>query len=836
MTSKINYYKKYMKYKVKYLDNINKLIQDQFGGSNDIKQIACGDAHTLILKNDGTIYATGANENGQLGLENNDDKYIFEEVKTINNVIQIACGTNHTLILKNDGTIYVTGYNGYGQLGLGNDDNINVFEEVKNINNVKQIACGSFYTLILKENGQIYATGQNYQGQLGLGNNDDKYIFEEVNTINNVIQIACGTTHTLILKNDGTIYATGNNMYGQLGLGNNGNKNVFEEVKSINNVKQIECGMMYTLICTTSGIVYATGDNNSGQLGLGNNVRKNVFEEVKNINNVKQIACGAMHTLILKNDGTIYTTGDNNRGQLGSNIHISNNVFNIVVYIDIVKQITCGRHYTALFTYDGKIFTTGDNNRGQLGLINRTDLDDRISKFEQVEILSEQQFREHQLREQHLPGEQIGVNQRYEHGYKLDVIRGKEMEYIFQFVSDEANLQRLLNITFNGEMGMDYGGLSKEFFNAVGKQLVIDKMFVTPIEKRFGSECPKQIYMLNKDITMEYALTVGRIIGVAINNEMPLSINLTRWLIDRLQNKPEQTTLEELLTLSQRDNNKDIIEEMYNKVNDAAFVDVIEYLTLKDVRKLFISLPDSLLMDVFDVSFNKELDKVVSISLLKENFDKEKYLRLVILYVYRLVDEVDENDDSMKNVDWAPMKVVDWSPIISKLREGIISVIGEEKLNTMDLYNAINGIKYTADDILNYVDKDESGISYSSQTEIIKEKWDLFSKVVKELSHEDLQKFVKFWTGSETLESKNLDETLSLGHTDRLKLYMINNENDKLMMAHTCFNQLDLYYNDNMTEDKMRNSINIAIENNSSFDLSGGCKICKRLKRRVKKN
>ena len=350
-----------------------------------IKQIACGESHTFILKTDGSLWACGLNSNGQLGLGHNTNHSTFIEVTTnINNdVKQVACDNNYTFILKKDGSLWSCGYNYYGQLGLGDTEDRNTFTKVnKNINNdVKQIACGFNHIFILKNDGSVWACGYNYYGQLGLGTSGygANSTFTKVNkNINNdVKQIACGYDHTFILKNDGSIWACGKNDKGQLGLGasDNSDHTTFTKVATnINNdVKQIACGDMHTFILKNDGSVWACGSNSYGGLGLGNTLDKHTFTKVTtNINNdVKEIVCEYERTFILKNDGSVWACGDNTTGELGlgeNNVaYIGFTKVNKNINND-VKQIACGNYHTVILKNDSSVYSCGYNINGQLGV------------------------------------------------------------------------------------------------------------------------------------------------------------------------------------------------------------------------------------------------------------------------------------------------------------------------------------------------------------------------------------------------------------------------------------------------------------------------------------
>ena len=114
--------------------------------------------------------------------------------------------SNHSLILKNDGTLWSCGYNEYGQLGLGDKNNRTTFTQITtNGNNVKSIYCGGNHTFILKNDGTLWGCGYNDEGQLGLGDKTNRTTFTQITTnTDNIKEIYCGYSHTIILKNDGT--------------------------------------------------------------------------------------------------------------------------------------------------------------------------------------------------------------------------------------------------------------------------------------------------------------------------------------------------------------------------------------------------------------------------------------------------------------------------------------------------------------------------------------------------------------------------------------------------------------------------------------------------------
>ena len=173
--------------------------------ADNVRTLACGYHHTVIIREDGSVWSTGRNDYGQLGLGDTTRRNQFTNTGVT--AEQVACGEIHTVIIKDDGSVWMTGSNGNGQLGLGDTSNRNQFTNTGVT--AKQVACGNAYTVIIKDDGSVWVTGQNNYGQLGLGDTTRRTQF--TNTGITAKQVACGYQHTVIIREDGSVWVTGDN-------------------------------------------------------------------------------------------------------------------------------------------------------------------------------------------------------------------------------------------------------------------------------------------------------------------------------------------------------------------------------------------------------------------------------------------------------------------------------------------------------------------------------------------------------------------------------------------------------------------------------------------------
>ncbi|XP_053163447.1 probable E3 ubiquitin-protein ligase HERC4 isoform X4 [Hemicordylus capensis] len=142
-------------------------------------QIAAGGAHSFVLTLSGAVFGWGRNKFGQLGLNDENDRYVPNLLKSLRSqkIVYISCGEDHTAALTKEGGVFTFGAGGYGQLGhnsTGHEINPRkVFELMGSI--VTQIACGRQHTsAFVPSTGRIYSFGLGGNGQLGTGSTSNR--------------------------------------------------------------------------------------------------------------------------------------------------------------------------------------------------------------------------------------------------------------------------------------------------------------------------------------------------------------------------------------------------------------------------------------------------------------------------------------------------------------------------------------------------------------------------------------------------------------------------------------------------------------------------------------
>ena len=313
-------------------DGTNKLRKTfvQATGISGVTSISAGEYHSVVVKSDGTAWGTGMNTNGQLGDGTNDDRNTFVQAKNmVSDVRAVAAGRFHTMVLKTDGTVWGVGRNGLGALGDGTNNHRNTFVQVIS-GGVQAIAAGYRHSVVLKTDGTVWTTGWNGYGALGDGTNEKRNTFVQV--ASDVRAIAAGRYHTMVVKSDGSVWSVGRNDFGKFGDGTTDTmRNTFVQVIS-GGVRAIAAGRKHTMVVKSDGTVWGAGYNVYGQLGDGTRkpdeiTDRQTFVQAKDMSDVKALVAGMDHNLVVKSDGTVWSTGLNAHGQLGINTKEDSDTF-----------------------------------------------------------------------------------------------------------------------------------------------------------------------------------------------------------------------------------------------------------------------------------------------------------------------------------------------------------------------------------------------------------------------------------------------------------------------------------------------------------------------------
>jgi uncharacterized repeat protein (TIGR02543 family) len=291
-----------------------------------VKLIATSIMSNYAIKEDGTLWAWGLNENGQLGDGTLENRTAPVQVSGISGVTAVSTGLGyHVLALKSDGTVWAWGRNDNGELGDGTTTQRQLPVEVAGLTDVVALVNAGYHSLAMKSDGTVWAWGRNSYGESGGGVSADRTTPFQV-SISGVKAIAAGDHHSIAVKEDGTVWAWGRNTYGTLGDGTTTNRVVPVQVIGIDHVKTVVGGTHFNYALKEDGTVWSWGYNNYGQLGDGTTATKLSPVQVSDLTDVVSIAAGGYNGTAMQSGGEVWAWGYNGYGELGDKSRESRSV------------------------------------------------------------------------------------------------------------------------------------------------------------------------------------------------------------------------------------------------------------------------------------------------------------------------------------------------------------------------------------------------------------------------------------------------------------------------------------------------------------------------------
>ncbi|MCL1840111.1 IPT/TIG domain-containing protein, partial [Candidatus Saccharibacteria bacterium] len=405
-----------------------------------IVQVATGSQHQLAIDDQGVLYAWGQGGNGQLG--NNDtstnsslpiqisDGAIVGSPLTSNiNIDQATAGYYQSLIIDDQGNVYAMGINGRGQLGIGSTTNaalptfvnsgaftpippVVTFGGAPCINvavvSDTEITCTT--TTHIRGYVDVSVMIEGHTATLSMG-----YRYLDPHTVTSVTpnfgpdtggtdvtisgtnfeqdfewkQISAGFEHTCAISFEDKAYCWGSNWSGQFGDSTSLNERLIPTAISAGNtglldgktVKQISTSNEHTCAIASDDTAYCWGGNGDGQLGDNSYTGHLVPTRISAGNTglldgktVKQISTEGYRTCAIASDDTAYCWGTNTSGGIGDGTSVTNRPVPTAIsagntgLLDgkTVKYISTGSHTCAIAS-DDTAYCWGDNHSGEIG-------------------------------------------------------------------------------------------------------------------------------------------------------------------------------------------------------------------------------------------------------------------------------------------------------------------------------------------------------------------------------------------------------------------------------------------------------------------------------------
>lgn len=318
-----------------------------------------------------------------------------------------------------------------------------------------------------------------------------------------------------------------------------------------------------------------------------------------------------------------------------------------------------------------------------------------------------------------------------------------------------------LDINFKGEEGVDAGGVTREWYQVLARQMFDPNYALfTPVSSDKSTFQPNRTSWVNPE-HLSFFKFVGMIIGKAVNDGYMLDCHFSKAVF------------------------KSILGKSVN-LKDMESMDL-------DYYKSLVWMLENDITDIIVETFSVETDdygehKIIELKPDGENIpvteeNKQEYVKLIV--EYRLIKSVKNQMD--------------------KFLEGFFSIIPQNLIKIFDeqeLELLVSGMP----DI--DVDDWKNNTIYENYSPSSKQiQW--FWRCVKSFDLEERAKLLQFSTGTSKVPLGGFKELPGMNGVNKFSIHRVYNSTDRLPTAHTCFNQIDLPEYESYS--KLRNALSLAI-------------------------
>eukprot|EP01080_Neovahlkampfia_damariscottae_P012047 gene12047-5443_t len=323
----------------------------------NVNQITSALLHTMVLKNNGEVYAYGSNNDYQHGDNTTNFKIRLIRMELFpKNITQILATRRGTYAVTKEGYLYGCGLNQFGQMG---DGIAGAHKKVIKIaNNTSKVVEYNEHKALLTQSGEVYTAGRNNYGQLGDGTNTNRILQVKYAISFIAIDVAVGEYHTIVLTKSGTIYGSGSNSYHELGINDAGEHHTPVLNPHINNATSIYSTFRGRVMAiANNGTLYTWGNSFLGTSAIP--------KEISFSKRIKHLSLYERNAFVISEDNELFGIGDNSYGEVNCSSLTYAYTFSKISGGENVSHVTSGAYYH-IFIKNNVAYASGINQEYQL--------------------------------------------------------------------------------------------------------------------------------------------------------------------------------------------------------------------------------------------------------------------------------------------------------------------------------------------------------------------------------------------------------------------------------------------------------------------------------------
>ena len=268
----------------------------------------------FVMKTDGTLWAWGDNDKGQLGVNNIVQYSSPIQVGSDTNWAYATGGNNNAMGIKTDGTGWAWGNNYNGKLGINSNTYMSSPTQIPGTN-WSRLSAARYQGYGIKTDGTLWAWGYNNDGQLGQNNRTD---YSSPTQIPGTTWSDIASSQvTVATKTDGTLWSWGYGSNGELGLNDRHKRSSPVQVPGTT-WASVQANNYNVQAIKTDGTMWVWGYNTNGQLAQNDRTHRSSPVQIPGTTWSKG-SVGASNLWGIKTDGSLWTWGWNATGALGLN-------------------------------------------------------------------------------------------------------------------------------------------------------------------------------------------------------------------------------------------------------------------------------------------------------------------------------------------------------------------------------------------------------------------------------------------------------------------------------------------------------------------------------------